>query len=733
MASRGGRRWLGALADEAGILPAYRDTRGRVHITADATRVALLAAMGLDASSERAARASLAWLRDRRTARLVMPVRVVRAGTKESARLMLHVPPDLAKTVEWHVRLHFEDGGVASTAGRSAVRVARGGRKRCVIPLPQRPGPGYHRLDVLVHARGGERQATQWLIVAPSRCAAPPRDTGGGPVPGLMAALFALHSDSSWGVGDFGDLRRLVAWCAKVGLDFALLNPLHAVGSKPPGISPYSPLSRQFFNVAYLNVHAVPEFRHCAAAQRLVDAPAFRKALRRLRASEQIDYAGVARVKMRALKLLYRCFLERKGTQAQRRRTALAAYRAARGEALERYATYMALTERMAERGCAAVDWRGWPAAYRSPDSAAVADFRRRAQSAIGFHIWLQFEAERQLSEAARAARRRGMRIGVGTDLALGVPPGSADTWAWPGFFADGAHLGAPPDDFAPHGQNWHLAPLIPHGLEEGGLLHWAAVVRANMRHAGAIRIDHAMGVLRQFWIPAEMSPAEGAYVRYPAEALLGIVALESVRNGTVVIGEDLGTVPQGFAARLARWGILSWRVLYFQRTRSGTFLAPRRYPRRALVSANTHDLPSLAALWYAADLDLRRDLGMLTATLWRKQKRARREMLARLVARLRASGCLESNFPRGPEEFVAAVYRFLARTPAALLGISLDDIVLEERPVNVPGATAEQYPHWRRRLRVPLEDLERAPFPRTLIHTVRREVRRRDTRKGPR
>jgi 4-alpha-glucanotransferase len=300
------------------------------------------------------------------------------------------------------------------------------------------------------------------------------------------------------------------------------------------------------------------------------------------------------------------------------------------------------------------------------------------------------------------------MTIGIYGDLALGSDPSGADAWAYQDILVTDARIGAPPDDFAPDGQDWGLPPVSPGALKNSGYDFWIKMLRANLRHVGALRIDHAMGLFRQFWIPRGMSASAGAYIKLPARNLLGILALESAFSNTLIIGEDLGTVPRGFQSLLARWGILSSRVLYFERCRDGSFRSHKTYSKRALVTANTHDLVPLAGYWRGTDLELRRDAGgYADPGAYTVAQHQRSDEQARLKLRLRSRIAEVAQHPK--EEAAAetrAAYAFLARTPAPLVGISLDDLGLEENPVNLPGVSNAEFPSWSRKMRKSLDDL---------------------------
>jgi 4-alpha-glucanotransferase len=351
--------------------------------------------------------------------------------------------------------------------------------------------------------------------------------------------------------------------------------------------------------------------------------------------------------------------------------------------------------------------------------------FREEHGESVDFHCWVQFELDRQLREMAGVVRSLGLPIGIYGDLAIGSSTGGGDTWAFPDLFAERAEVGAPPDEFAPLGQNWGFPPIDPHRLRAQSYRYWTQLLRSAFAHAGALRIDHVMALFRLYWIPGDHAATEGAYVRYPARDLLGILALESRRSGALVVGEDLGTVPRGLAAQLASWGILSSRVLYFER-RGGSFRGSKQYSRRALVTANTHDLAPLAGYLSGRDLLLRRRAEQISSDEELALAQSRRDRdCAALRRRLVGEGLLPRGGSRGDLDQIApAVTGFLCRTPAPLVGISLDDLVGEPEPVNLPGVGAKHHRSWTRRMRVPLDELPRKPLVRATLRAVPAERR---------
>jgi 4-alpha-glucanotransferase len=692
---------LRELADRAGILPEYVDQTGRERReTSDDTRVALLAAMGLDASDDAGARRELERLkaveRDQ-----VLPVVAVHRGDAP-LQIRARLPGDSGVRARWHVELVTEDGERQVLDGVGGVR---NGTLVAGIPAP---APGYHHLRMHVESKGGASGAEQSLIVAPSAAPSAEALTGCERLFGLVVNLYTVRGSRDWGVGDFSLLGELCEWCGTLGGAFVGVNPLHALRNQGMDVSPYSPISRIFRSMLYLDVEAVPEMAESAEARALLERSDTREVLERVRGGDRIQYDRIAALKRDALSLLHRAFvLKHRGTQSERGR-AYGKWVRDGSDRLREYATYMALDDHF---GNEPGGWQRWPDAYRSPHSAEVGAFAESHQDAIDFHCWVQFEIDRQLAAAAARARSAGLSLGIYQDLAIGTADWGSDVWASSSQFAKGVSLGAPPDSYSATGQDWGLPPLDPHRLRDTGYGYWISLLRSAFAHAGALRIDHILGLFRQFWIPHGRSGKHGAYVRFPSEDLLGILALEASRHRALVVGEDLGTVPPEVEPALQRWGILSSRVLYFEREKNGEFRSAGNYPAAALTTANTHDLPTLEGFWTGRDIDLRREVGLIDSdAAGEAARKEREEERAALVRRLTSEGLLRRGETPDGARIRQAVHEFLARTPSAVVGISLDDVAGEADPVNVPGIAQDKYPSWTRRMGRTLDELRIDP-----------------------
>lgn len=590
--------------------------------------------------------------------------------------------------------------------------------------------PGFHDIDGAWHETSSETKRTLMAAMenrAPERshAAVPIQELGpcylpaplraGARIWGLTVQLYALRSQRNWGIGDFGDLRRLVSLAARHGADAVQISPLHALfPCWPDHISPYAPSSRLFLNPLYIDVEAIADYTECEAARTVVASPEFRSALDRLRAADFVDYAAVGACKLRVLRLLYDSFRERhQATPGSERGSAFQAFRAKEGEGLADFAVFEALSTRFSG---SAESWQAWPAEYRDPRSPAVRRFAA-AEGAddVGFSAWLQWIAVEQVCGVSALARDLGMTVGLIADLAIGSDIAGADAWRDQDLFAPQVELGAPPDPFNDKGQTWGIAPWQPLALKARAGEPLAELLRATMRWAGGIRIDHVMGLERQFWVPRGKPGSEGAYVAYPLDKLLAVLMDESSRHGCLVIGEDLGTVPEGFRERMAAAKILSIRVLYFERDPDGRFRQPGEYPYLAAVSASTHDLPTVVGFLSGLDLDARAAMGFYDMPETEQTARVqRRNAITALLAMLRAEGLLETSPGPPPAldeaEVCRAIHRFLARSACALAFIQMDDVVATAGQANLPGTT-DEHPNWRRKLPIMLESLGTEPI----------------------
>ncbi len=747
---------LVSLASACGFAESFHDQRGELFHPPESTLRRLLASMGVIDSPDAGRPALEAALHRERSARwrhALAPARVLYEN--EACGIELAVAEDALDT-PWRWQLTLEDGGRhggeavprelhlagEEGGGGGPSRGELDGRRYELhwLELPALPG-GYHELEVLPAGaadRAGTEGTRARLIVAPRRCHEGVEGTGTDPegprVWGPALQLYAVRSGRNQGIGDLTDLADACRMGAELGADLVGVNPLHALfAHDPEQASPYSPSSRLFLNPAYIDLEAVPGYGALDASERPDPA-----VLAALRETDFVDYTGVAALKAPVLEALHARFAQagaragdRAGARAEDRAedgagdgagdaTAFETWRADAGEALERYALFETLREaNAADPDAPTSAWWDWPEGWTTPDGDGARRAITERAERVTYHAWLQWLAAVQLDAAALAAREAGLAVGLYRDLAVGTAGGGSDAWAEQDSYLRDVHVGAPPDDFSANGQDWGLPPLDPRALVRAGYEPFAEMLRANMRAAGAIRIDHVMGLARLFWIPEGESPANGAYVAYPLQDMLAVLALESRRARCIVVGEDLGTVQEGFRESLAEVGVLSYKLMYFEKEyeTDQSFKAPARYPYRSLVGANTHDLPTLRGFWQMDDLKLRQSLDLFPSQqMHERQREERLQDRVRLLEALEREGLLPEGVAPGDEHvamddaLVAAIHGFLARTRSMLLVANVEDMIGQVEQMNLPGTDRDLYPNWRRRLGVALSALADHP-----------------------
>jgi glycogen operon protein len=679
---------LDRLATAAGIAPDWWDIDGTRHPVSDATRQAILAALHLPAGSSAEARDSLSRFAEAHQRRQLPHALVVREG--EAAEVPVVPAPGGTGRAAWLV-LEDEDGGqthvhLTPETGQRADMLAADGFASTVwrARLPALP---VGRWRMWHEARPDVRCA---LTVAPRACYLPPALANGSRRFGVAAHLYSLRRAGDQGIGDFSTLEQFGRAATRAGAASVGLNPLHALFPlQRERASPYHPSDRRFLDPIYIDLEADGIGLDTPSARALLDAHS--SELAALSASASVDYPRIWALKRAVLEAAFAAYDE--PTQS----TDFEAFQAYGGAALERFAAFQAISE---ARG--GEEWGRWPAELRDAAHPGVAAFARANPGRVRFHTWLQYVADLQLAAAAAGAREAGLALGFYRDLAVGTAPDGAEAWASARELAAGISIGAPPDPFSAQGQIWHLPPPDPWRLREGGYRNLAGLLGANMRHAGGLRIDHVMALARLFWVPEGASGAEGAYVAYPLADLLGELALESARAKCFVVGEDLGTVPEGFREAMAKANVLSYRVLWFERDGAG-FIPPRNYPAQAVACVSTHDLPTLAGWREGADIAERAALGLLDA---RQAEAAAAERKTEIAALGAALG--------GPID-PPAVHGFLASSPCALVMAQADDLAGETVAVNLPGTDRER-PNWRRKIAVPVPDLVAAPAARAIL-----------------
>jgi 4-alpha-glucanotransferase len=729
------------LARHVGIQTSYTDTAGKLQYAAPETLAAILKLWGIPAKSPGQIRDALVehelnhwqqilepvivqWDR-RRTGALSLTPRFSgvhnRAQTRNncfnSFRVVLRAPAanenDLAKCT-----LRLENGQIKSFTARlnnlstlKRILIFNGGpfvAKELLIPaLPQ----GYHHLDIELSGR----TATAVIISAPLKSYSDPKLQKSW---GAFLPMYAAHSQNSWGAGNFGDWRKLTEWIASLGGQVVSTLPLLAAFLDRPVCepSPYSPASRLFWNEFYLDIPAVPEFSRCQSAQKLVRSTDFQRKLDHFRSSSLIDYRAEMSPRRQVLEKLARFFFESDSPP----RRQFSCFLRERPQA-EDYAQFRAVCDRTN------LPWQKWPQRLRD-GKLQTSDY---SQATKNYHLYVQWLAHEQISALTKNCRARDIQFYL--DLPLGVHPGGYDLWRERDAFAAGANVGAPPDAFFSKGQDWGFTPLHPRRLREQGYRYLRDVLSFQMRQTGMLRLDHVMSLHRLYWIPQGHSAREGAYVSYPADELYAILSLESHRHKTVLVGENLGTVPQEVNEAMARHGLRQMYVVQFaQRTNPRAALT--KPPPRSVASPNTHDMPTFAAHLRGLDIDDRVNLRLFTKAEARKEHVRRAELNLALAKFLQRKGWLKERSSRGnearilppaydadrnlslvtsaatktdflPRRILEACLRWLRASPAELVLVNLEDLWEEENPQNVPGTSTER-PNWRRKARLSVEEI---------------------------
>ncbi|MGQ4696544.1 4-alpha-glucanotransferase [Enterobacter asburiae] len=579
---------------------------------------------------------------------------------------------------------------------------ATGGK---TLNLPAKLPEGYHTLtltqdDSRFHCR---------VIVAPKRCYEPQALLEGKKLWGACVQLYTLRSDSNWGIGDFGDLKKMLVDVGERGGAFIGLNPIHALyPANPESASPYSPSSRRWLNVIYIDVNALDDFKNSKEAQAWWKLSTTQQALKQARDADWVDYSTVTALKMAALRLAWKGFSQRDDEQ-------MAAFRqfvTQEGESLYWQAAFDALHAYQVKEDEMRWGWPVWPEAYQSVDTPEVKAFCEKYADEVDFYLWLQWLAYSQFAACWQVSQGYKMPIGLYRDLAVGVAEGGAETWCDRELYCLKASVGAPPDILGPLGQNWGLPPMDPHVMAARAYEPFIDLLRANMQNCGALRIDHVMSVLRLWWIPYGETADHGAYVQYPVDDLLSILALESKRHQCMVIGEDLGTVPVEIVSKLRDSGVYSYKVLYFENDHEKTFRAPKAYPEQSMAVATTHDLPTLRGYWESGDLTLGKTLGLYPDEEVLRELYQDRELSKQgLLDALHKQGCLpkraghKASLMSMTATLNRGLQRYIADSNSALLGLQPEDWIDMAEPVNIPG-TSYQYKNWRRKLSTTLEKM---------------------------
>ena len=709
------------LADLVGFHRSYTDCFGNFVSANEQARHSLLQAMGYDLSTDEVIEQAIANLEQQPWLKLLPSSIIVKEELNENIADVS--VPSSVNSLTWRIKL--EDGtslsGDIDLASLSVVEskdVAGVLYHHIKIPLPQLP-LGYHTL----HIEHDTASDTCSLICAPKTCFSP-QEASAEKLWGYAAQLYSLKSEQNWGMGDFGDLQTLVEQSANQQASAIGLNPLHPLYyNNPAHRSPYSPTSRCFLNTMYIDVKQIPNFDTCQIAQKTVTSHAFKERVKQAKETEQIDYQAVSALKFEIVELLYRDFTE--NNQPIEIIEEFSRFKINGGKDLLRLATYEALYEHFRKTDFHAFGWSKWPTDYQSPDSSAVKDFQQQHATRIDYFCYLQWLAHRQLKQIAHNAKAAGMPVGLYLDLAVGCDGSGVDVWSDKEVYVAGASVGAPPDAMNVLGQDWGLTPINPVALQKQGFMPLVKALRSNMQYAGALRIDHILGLMRQYWVAPGMAADQGVYISFPFEDILRIIALESRRNNCIVIGEDLGTVPDGFGEIMAAAGLLSYKVLYFEKWESGFYKRPELYPAQSMVTVSTHDLPTLTGWWTGRDLHWRQTLNLYpNEQMGQDERDGRTKERELLLAALQDVEVLsQSDAPNQVpatmnRALTVAVQKFLAQANSHIQLIPLEDALEIQEQVNIPG-TVDQHPNWKQKLPINIEQFNNIDSVKDLVKAM--------------
>lgn len=698
---------LKQVAEMARIADSYVSAWGDEATVSDDTIRRLLAFLGYDTTNDQTLLASA---QKKHKKEVLDPVLVISEGDAIEVPLYLGVS---ARESEFNWRIETEQGEVLEGYLQSQiVRDERAEGGPLVFALPSGLAWGYHTL--LVTRKRRKAPYTMTLIIAPRACYKQPALLQGKKLWGPSIQLYTLRTQHNWGMGDFGDLKQLVADIASRGGDFVGLNPIHSLfPANPEGASPYSPSSRRWLNILYIDVSSVPEFALSAEAQQQVGSQDFQQRLQKVRETHWVNYTEVAELKMSVLPLLFNEFKRRHLDNNTDRARAFLAFVEQGGESLVHQAAFDALHTDLHAQDSQVWGWPVFPEKYRHFDNAAVQKYIEEHRERVHLYMYLQWVADTQINEVQALADEKGMAVGLYRDLAVGVADSGAETWADNGSLVLDASIGAPPDVLGPLGQNWGLPPLNPQTLHATAYDAYIKLLRANMKHCGALRIDHVLGLLRLWWIPKGENATQGAYIYYPVKDMLAILALESHRHQCSVIGEDLGTVPDEIVALLRDAGVHSYKVFFFETSKEdGGFISPTHYAEQSMAALCTHDMPTLRGFWHCDDLKMGREIGLYPDEAQLQELFTDRLKCKQgILNSVDWHGYLPAGIGRDAQlvpmdsYLSEALQLHVAAGSSALLSVQLEDWLEMDKPVNIPG-TVNEYPNWRRKLSMNLDEI---------------------------
>ncbi len=704
------------IANARGIANEYIDASGQQVYISRENKIACLQALGYNVEDENELAKQFNAQQDAAYKLGAEPVAVV--FENKNLELFFKLTDEEAQAGTLNFELTLEDGSKSN--GEFQVKLDTKNYERDVegvhyavyqavssVLLPL----GYHSITVKT-AKNRDIKDIR-VICCPTACYKPESIRNGKKVWGPSVQLYTLKSEKNWGVGDFGDLADLIKKLAANGAGFIGINPIHAAyPSNPESASPYSPSSRRWLNLVYINVENVPEFADSEQAKSFVSSAETQSKLKELRATEYVNYAEVMKLKMKALQMIFEDSLELLQDKRRSRTKLFNQFCEEGGEALKQMATYDALMQYFyEEKHQNAWGWPVWEQEYQDANSEAVKAWQKEHADDVLFYMYLQFIADEQLAAANAAAVKGGMDVGIYRDLAVGVSGGSEEIWANGNLYCVKASVGAPPDPLGPLGQNWGLPPMDPQKVLDNKYQPFIDLFRSNMRHCGSLRIDHAMSLLRLWWVPPAQSAKQGAYVYYRVHDLVGILALESHRNKCLIIGEDLGTVPNEMKSILRDSGIHSYKIFFWEKAQDGGFISPKDYVEQAMSALSTHDMPTIEGWWSHADLQLGKQLGLYNDDNVRDIGNARLSDQQRILDSLHWHKVISDNVSRDAhhcpmtEELRNGLQMHMCLGSCALFSTQIEDWLGMQKPVNVPG-TSDEYPNWRRKLSANIDEI---------------------------
>lgn len=693
------------LTQQLGIEVSFRDIWGNEHHINPLTQKTLVEAMGFSVDSAEQSQAGLDTLYFRHADRWLQPVYVV-TQAELLHRIGPHIPADYSsKTFNWQVTC--ENGEVFNgqwVPAEHQKHVSDAGLDYYQLPILINLPIGYQTLELTCE----DKKFTAKLIITPQHCYYPDFFEQGQKLWGPAVQLYSLKSQQNWGMGDFGDLLNVIEWCKQHGANTVGLNPLHELfPMNTHHFSPYSPSSQLTFNSWYLRIEQMSNYVTAKNVQDEVNSSEWQSRFQEYRNTELVDYPAVLGAKRYFFEKLFEDFeanhLNKNSGLAETFNTFV-------NQLCERQAgvaLYEAIQDVMHQKNNAVYGWQQWPNEYHDPKSSAVEQFKNENASKINFYLYLQWQTELQLAAVQKATEDAGMKLGLYMDLAVGVDRSGAQTWLNQPLYAETVSVGCPPDALNQKGQDWGLPPCIPNQMKEEAYAQLSAVLARNMQYASAIRLDHALGLYRLFWIPPNADARSGAYVYYPFEDVVKLIALESHRNQCVIIGEDLGTVTEIVQTTMAQWKMLSYKVLYFEKVAHDAFKRPEHYQPIALVTSGTHDLPTLKGFWEEDDIEIRTNLNLYPSDDLRHQQIEERQLdkqgLLKLLNGYNLWDNMDVNQP-WTAELCMAIEHVLSKSNSVLQLVQVEDVLCQRNQMNVPGTTTE-HPNWRQKLSLNIEN----------------------------